>query len=169
MHAIPPPSHILSEQTSMTEVGLVSPDQNQENYQLLKDIMAFDLSKLITYVKDRHPEVDVDKAAMQYRYFIYLSVATEKSLPVPNDDVDKVWHAAILHTQDYAVFCQEVAGYFIHHEPGKLTSEQTMKGHEDLTYLSLEHFGKVVFETSKPKSDCKAACIIPKPGDPKLM
>lgn len=35
----------------------------------------------------------------------------------PSMTVDLGWHAFVLHTGDYARFCQQVAGRFIHHEP----------------------------------------------------
>ena len=41
---------------------------------------------------------------------------THKSLS-PSETVDIGWHTFILHTKDYARFCQEVAGHFIHHVP----------------------------------------------------
>jgi hypothetical protein len=37
----------------------------------------------------------------------------------PSAGVDKGWHAFILHTADYAEFCQRVAGRFIHHLPAE--------------------------------------------------
>lgn len=36
---------------------------------------------------------------------------------VPSRTVDLGWHAFILHTADYAAFCDRVAGRFLHHEP----------------------------------------------------
>jgi hypothetical protein len=35
----------------------------------------------------------------------------------PSQTVDAGWHAFLLHTADYAEFCQRVAGRFIHHRP----------------------------------------------------
>ncbi len=35
----------------------------------------------------------------------------------PSRSVDIGWHTFILHTQEYAEFCERVAGYFIHHVP----------------------------------------------------
>jgi hypothetical protein len=39
-------------------------------------------------------------------------------LPSPGLLIDAGWHAFILHTADYAEFCERVAGRFIHHRPG---------------------------------------------------
>lgn len=35
--------------------------------------------------------------------------------PTPVADIG--WHTFILHTKDYAAFCDRIAGYFIHHVP----------------------------------------------------
>ncbi|GAA3634468.1 hypothetical protein GCM10022420_004140 [Streptomyces iranensis] len=35
----------------------------------------------------------------------------------PSKAVDIGWHTFLLHTRDYADFCQRVAGHFIHHVP----------------------------------------------------
>ncbi|MQY04757.1 glycine-rich domain-containing protein [Actinomadura macrotermitis] len=35
----------------------------------------------------------------------------------PSEAVDIGWHTFILHTREYADFCQRVAGRFIHHTP----------------------------------------------------
>jgi hypothetical protein len=35
----------------------------------------------------------------------------------PSETVDAGWHAFILHTADYAEFCDRIAGRFIHHRP----------------------------------------------------
>lgn len=35
----------------------------------------------------------------------------------PSRSVDIGWHTFVLHTLEYAEFCERVAGYFIHHVP----------------------------------------------------
>ncbi|MEU7986011.1 hypothetical protein AB0B56_14195 [Streptosporangium canum] len=35
----------------------------------------------------------------------------------PSDLVDIGWHTFLMYTEDYARFCQDVAGRFIHHAP----------------------------------------------------
>jgi hypothetical protein len=49
----------------------------------------------------------------------------------PSETVDAGWHAFILHTADYAEFCDRIAGRFIHHrpsDPGEAASEQQAIG-----------------------------------------
>ena len=40
----------------------------------------------------------------------------------PSETVDIGWHTFILHTREYADFCQQVAGRFIHHAPADTPS-----------------------------------------------
>jgi len=51
--------------------------------------------------------------------------------------LDELWHAFILHTQDYTDFCLRFFGFYIHHSPGypgfvPRTEEETM---EQLSYI----------------------------------
>lgn len=54
----------------------------------------------------------VDQAAA------FLAACAASSAPLsPSAAVDLGWHTFVLHTHDYAAFCAEVAGGFIHHVP----------------------------------------------------
>jgi hypothetical protein len=46
----------------------------------------------------------------------------------PSPEVDKGWHAFILHTADYAEFCDRVADRFIHHLPDDSGEEESGAG-----------------------------------------
>jgi len=46
----------------------------------------------------------------------------------PSPEVDKGWHAFILHTADYAEFCDRVVGRFIHHLPYDPCQEENGAG-----------------------------------------
>ena len=37
--------------------------------------------------------------------------------------IDEMWHTFILVTRDYAAFCEEMFGRFLHHDPGSAGSE----------------------------------------------
>lgn len=43
------------------------------------------------------------------------AVASERL--VPSVQVDPGWHAFVLHTREYAEFCERIAGRFLHHDP----------------------------------------------------
>jgi hypothetical protein len=56
--------------------------------------------------------------------FLELATELEKSGErpfnlVPSAPVDAAWHAFILHTRDYADYCERKLGGFAHHNPSK--------------------------------------------------
>lgn len=69
--------------------------------------------------KDR-PDTDLPTARRiigQAAAFLAASSALPDAELAPSKAVDVGWHTWILHTIDYAVFCERVAGRFIHHVP----------------------------------------------------
>jgi hypothetical protein len=63
------------------------------------------------------------EAVKQYRNYLFLRkkydhqyVSDIYALP-PSYDIDEVWHAHILHTEDYYDFCKQAFGHFLHHHP----------------------------------------------------
>jgi hypothetical protein len=53
----------------------------------------------------------------EYRRFLYLMKAFPTEQTAPLFDVDTFWHYHILDTQKYAIDCEQVFGYFLHHFP----------------------------------------------------
>lgn len=83
-------------------------------------LMGVDLSFVIDRVKRDHPDWTEDRinaAVAEYReYLVYIS-ANRNLHVLPPLDADEVWHAHIIHTREYAAFCQEHFGQFLHHVP----------------------------------------------------
>jgi hypothetical protein len=54
--------------------------------------------------------------------FLYACANNPDEKLAPSRTVDLGWHTFILHTHEYAEFCNRVAGRFVHHvpEPGAL-------------------------------------------------
>jgi len=56
---------------------------------------------------------------------LFLRDAANVSEPIrPTSMVDKGWHCFVLSTLDYAKFCSEVLGVFVHHTPKFDTVDQ---------------------------------------------
>lgn len=49
--------------------------------------------------------------------FLDLCARSDKLL-APPPDVDRAWHAFLLHSRDYEAYCRERFGKVIHHQPG---------------------------------------------------
>lgn len=83
--------------------------------------------RLVRRVTTDHPNVDHATARRivgQAAAFIAASGQQPGQSLSPSELVDYGWHAFILHTVDYADFCQRVAGQFVHHVPTHDESEQ---------------------------------------------
>jgi len=59
----------------------------------------------------------VDEAINEFRKYLSLVALGYKSVAMVSREVDAVWHTFILFTKDYAKFCQEAFGFFLHHQP----------------------------------------------------
>ncbi|OGT46669.1 MAG: hypothetical protein A3F17_05110 [Gammaproteobacteria bacterium RIFCSPHIGHO2_12_FULL_41_15] len=82
-------------------------------------IKIADLSPLIErLVKiDKWKKKHAILAVQQYRNYIFLRKKyPSKELP-PSKEIDAVWHAHLLHTKEYFMFCEQVFGYYLHHHP----------------------------------------------------
>lgn len=60
----------------------------------------------------------VDSAIEEFRKYLSLIAVGNDGMGMISRDVDEVWHTFILFTADYAEFCADVFGHFIHHQPG---------------------------------------------------
>lgn len=62
----------------------------------------------------------------------------------PSARIDLGWHNFILHTRDYAIFCDRHFGAFIHHEPGSgLTYAGPMLDVEGTAELARAVYGEL--------------------------
>ncbi|MFF3884002.1 glycine-rich domain-containing protein [Streptomyces sp. NPDC001914] len=76
--------------------------------------------QLINRITTDHPEISVDLARRivgQTAAFIAASGRQPGQSLAPSALVDIGWHAFLLHTVDYAAFCERVVGRFVHHVP----------------------------------------------------
>ncbi|MEH0930892.1 glycine-rich domain-containing protein [Micromonospora sp. CPCC 205558] len=76
-------------------------------------------ARLTDRIAKDHPELSADMPArILDQALAFLSAAAVTTTPIgPSALVDIGWHTFILHTRDYAEFCDRIAGRFIHHEP----------------------------------------------------
>lgn len=79
--------------------------------------MTGDIRKQAVGYLQRHGEVDAERAADEAEAF--LRAAADSPTPLrPSPIADVGWHAFLLHTREYAAFCDREFGRFIHHIPG---------------------------------------------------
>lgn len=76
--------------------------------------------RLTRRVTTDHPEISEATARRivgQAAAFVAASGQQPGRDLMPSELVDYGWHAFILHTVDYATYCQRIAGRFVHHVP----------------------------------------------------
>jgi hypothetical protein len=92
-----------------------------------RELVPDDLfARLTARIAYDHPELAPDLPARimdQALAFLGTCATSIESLG-PSELVDIGWHTFILHTADYADFCQRVAGRFIHHQPEPTTDDR---------------------------------------------
>jgi hypothetical protein len=125
----------------------------QDLAKIRKLINTVDLSSTVDrLIKVHHwKEEWVLKAVQQYRNYLFLKIKYGKThgLP-PSVDIDEVWHAHILHTEEYIEFCQNAFGFFLHHHPhhgkdGEFTDADIAKAFEQETQkLYYSEFGEYI-------------------------
>jgi len=59
-------------------------------------------------------------------WFIIRQRAGRQRLSMPSQAVDTAWHAFILDTRRYAVFCKQAFGRFLHHIPAEAMARPTV-------------------------------------------
>lgn len=85
----------------------------------LRELIASDLfGKLARRVAvDGYDQETAERIVEQALGFLVACARFPDRHLSPSENVDAGWHAFILHTADYAEFCERVAGRYIHHRP----------------------------------------------------
>lgn len=68
---------------------------------------------------NRTDQATADRIMEQALAFLYACALNPGLALAPSEPVDAGWHTFILHTADYAEFCERIAGRFIHHLPAE--------------------------------------------------
>ncbi|MFD7444378.1 glycine-rich domain-containing protein [Streptomyces sp. NPDC059909] len=78
------------------------------------------MKRLTARITKEHADIDEPMArriVAQTAAFLAAGAHSPGQRLVPSKLVDIGWHTFILHTVDYAAFCERVAGRFVHHVP----------------------------------------------------
>ncbi len=89
------------------------------------------------------PSERVDEAVVEYRKFMALLLLGNRGLAMTSKLVDEVWHAHILFTIDYASFCDEAFGRFVHHVPNTSYAPLSPGGGQRFREAYQQVFGEV--------------------------
>ncbi|WP_424216328.1 glycine-rich domain-containing protein (plasmid) [Streptomyces sp. BI20] len=91
-------------------------------------------ARLIADVRKHRPELTDEQGRRGvYAMVGYLTASASTYEPLsPSKAVDDFWHAFVLRTVDYAVYCERAAGRFLHHVPDDEDGDGQEDGTESL-------------------------------------
>lgn len=92
----------------------------QPNLHDLETLVPAELFARLSARVERDAKVGRDRAERIVRQTLAFLVACARNPEIPlapSKAVDHGWHAFILHTREYAEFCDRLAGRFVHHAP----------------------------------------------------
>ena len=112
-----------------------------------------------------------DAMALEYRRFLYLMHSFPNEACAPTVDVDTFWHYHILDTAKYAADCEQVFGYFLHHDPNVGLDSDTedgaaARGGDRMRDLYEASFGEAYIREEAYGVGAAAAFCMVKPGTP---
>ncbi|MFF8843153.1 glycine-rich domain-containing protein [Streptomyces sp. NPDC015127] len=84
-----------------------------------RDLVAAPLfDRLVTFLatEEKITRERAERVMDQALAFLHMSAHRNEGLS-PSRAVDPGWHAFMLHTREYAAWCQEQFGRFVHHNP----------------------------------------------------
>lgn len=79
----------------------------------------FDFDTLRERYEDEHPEYAhrFDEVVRELKRFLAMPHSSSGPLAAMSHAVDGLWHEFINHTPQYARFCEDTFGRFLHHQP----------------------------------------------------
>lgn len=89
---------------------------------------------------ERHDRELAERIVDQALVFLKACAVNGGAPLSPSKLVDIGWHTFLLHTQEYATFCERIAGRFIHHVP----TDDVHYGSADATIVALAQTGLAV-------------------------
>jgi hypothetical protein len=117
-------------------------DASGQTITLLDRVLAYENSELVERIKDKQnlSEEAVHAVFDDLKRFLYLC-ANSPGHHSPPPAIDSAWHQFILYTKDYAAFCEEMFGRFIHHKPASYFQPKTRGGIQRTIEAARIHFG----------------------------
>lgn len=114
-----------STQPQISPLGLAPSfgDITQKVAALDQEELEFVIQRLI--IREGIEEETARKLRIEFLRFVSFNFITRKST-APSKLVDVFWHAFILYTAQYSVFCQKHLGFFLHHRPEDHSREKVL-------------------------------------------
>lgn len=101
---------------------------------------------------------EYQEAFTEFKKYAALSQIAEGPLGMSSPKVDEVWHQFILFTRQYADFCENVLGGFLHHSPhtSQTSNYKKREGSLNFSRAYQQNFGEIpeIWRVSTNCDDC---------------
>lgn len=106
-----------------------------------------------------HTHASAELLFQDLKRFLLLCSTTSERL-VPPKRIDVAWHTFLLFTRDYAGFCEDHLGTFVHHAPRRLSWEEAAVLSQRTQTLATHRFGPLSqnWSVSSGSGDCPTTC-----------
>jgi len=105
---------------------LVTDRDNKQIQHIIATAMVYPMEKIVKrYMKENDICADVAaKHEKELKRFLAICAIYHDPIGM-RASVDELWHSFITFTEEYALFCEQVAGHFIHHVPNDETTSKS--------------------------------------------
>jgi hypothetical protein len=138
----------------------------QEVQSIISKGMQYPMKKILErYCSEKSVSMKVAREQeRELKRFLILFAINKQKLGM-RSDLDELWHTFILFTREYTDFCNEIAGFYIHHNPKTEEDSSSNDTHESFitNYKSLygEEPPKKFWSHDAWCETCKVDCSIP--------
>ena len=143
--------NLLTKENTMTNyLNSPSPENQQtvlttEQVAVVRAIEAYDLWFVVERLTDKkilRPQ-QLDTAIKEFKKFMALIALGHRDISMTSPEVDEVWHNFILFTYEYANFCSDFIGEFVHHVPRTSRRQISSLGRERFVSAYENVFGSM--------------------------
>lgn len=86
---------------------------------------------------------EAEFAEAEFRKFIILVLREPGPLAMIDKRVDEFWHMFILFTPQYSGFCNDIVGFFVHHQPRTSSTPVPPEAVRNFVEAYRRHFGEI--------------------------
>lgn len=109
---------------------------------VIMNALAYQHRELVARLRKKL-KLDTAQATVLFtdvKMYLYLCATTRKAL-APTPSIDAGWHEFLMYTRDYARFCADTLGAFVHHTPTPTFRPHLVSDPQDTIDLAQQVFG----------------------------
>lgn len=97
-------------------------NHHKSNQDIIDQVLLYPMPHITARCQKDYHYADEDMPLLESELKKYLILAivhkdSDMGRGMYSRDIDNLWHSFLLFTKEYAAFCRDYAGFFIHHVP----------------------------------------------------